>query len=260
LEIKTTRIRIGLLSGCMSRLFLPQVAPSATALLTACGFEVVLLDGFGCCGAPFREAGLRKKFRRQARNTVKAYLAAGELEAVVCDSGACAVTVRSYGRVLAKDADYADAARVFADKTQDLNGFLAKRTTLVTMSLANPGLGSLSHHDHCQTRHGLGTITEPRRLLASLPTPFRELPRGDQCCGAGGDYVLHHPKRSRAILSDKTAAILESGADTVVGDNPGCLLNMEAGLRIAKTSVRVRHMAEVLWTAVRNRRKDQHTI
>ncbi len=247
------RVRIGLLNGCMGRLFLPRVAPATTALLTTLGFEVVPLPGFGCCGAPYRESGLRKSFRRLARRTVQAYRAAGDLAAVVCDSGACAVTIRSYGRVLAKEADLGEAARELADKTLDLNGFLAQKTDLADRSASDPGLGSLTHHDHCQTRHGLGRITEPRRLLARLPTPFRELPRADQCCGAGGDYALHHPERGLAIGRDKTGAILESGADTVVGDNPGCLLSMEAGLRKAGSSIRVRHTAEVLWAAFRHR-------
>ena len=243
--------RIGLLSGCMGRLFLPDITPAAATVLTRLGFEVVILARFGCCGAPYRESGLRRAFLRQARRVFDEYRAAGPLQAVVCDSGACAVTVRSYGRVLAQAfPDQADAAQAFADKAHDLSGFLARHTDLATRRLADPGLGALTHHDHCQTRHGLGIMAEPRVLLSALPVPFRELPRADQCCGAGGDYTLRHPGSSGDILKDKTAAIIESGADTVVGDNPGCLLNMAAGLRGAGDPVRVRHLAEVLCAAL----------
>ena len=261
-------VRVGLLCGCMARLFSPGVAPSVVQLLTAMGIHVVVLEGFGCCGAPYRELGDRVRFLRQARHTLDLYLAAGPLDTVVCDSSVCAITARSYARALAKDAKYAKTAEDFSAKTKTLSQFLVKKwfdkpwqsegchdtAWRAACQLHDPGLGVLAYHDHCQARHGLGILSEPRALLRSLPTPCHELsritdPAHDGCCGTGGDYVLRHPGRSRNILQQTLVAIQESGVDTVVGENPGCLLSVAAGLEQMRSTVQVRHLAEVLWKA-----------
>lgn len=264
--------RVGLLCGCMARIFFPGVEASATQLLASLGFEVVILKEFGCCGAPFRESGDRKAFLRQARRTLDAFMAARSLDAIVCDSSVCAVTAHSYARALANDAIYATAAQEFSSKTATFSQFLTRFLELkpkdnptqsspdnrqaqtVVASAKDPGFGSLTYHDHCQTRYGSGIIAEPRSLLAALPVTYHELPHtthtsGHGCCGTGGDYLLRHPKRSQKILQDTLAAIRESGADTVVGENPGCLLNIASGLEQTHSAIRVRHLAEVLWAA-----------
>lgn len=246
--------RIGLLGGCMARLFYPAVAPSAARLLAQWGGEVALLDAFGCCGAPFRESGDRKNFLRQARRTLDAFRAVGPMEAVVCDSTVCAVTGHSYARALADEAGYREIAQEFSSKVQTLSQFLASRRRPLTPAPRDPGFGGLTYHDHCQARYGLGMMEEPRWLLTTLPIVYHERPScdtlsADGCCGAGGDYQLRHPKRSQAIRTEKLAAIFASGADTVVGENPGCLLHIAAGLEQSGSAIRVCHLAELLWAA-----------
>ncbi len=246
--------RIGLLCGCMARLFFPGVAPSAAQLLALWGVEVCLLEGFGCCGAPFREAGDRKGFLHRARRTLDAFLAAGPLQAVVCDSSVCAVTARRYARALADDATYAAAARDFSAKVQPLSPFLVKGVGKPTVLPKNPGFGHITYHDHCQARHGLGIMQDPRGLLTALPVVYHELWPPDEtvpdgCCGAGGDYQLRHPVRSQKIREQKLAAIHACGAEVVVGENPGCLLHIAAGLEKTGSAVQVRHLAEILYAA-----------
>ncbi|MEO5354838.1 MAG: (Fe-S)-binding protein [Magnetococcus sp. XQGC-1] len=246
--------RIGLLGGCMARLFFPEVTPSAAQLLGQWGEGVVPLEGFGCCGAPFREAGDRPAFLRQARRTLDAFHAAGDLLAVVCDSSICAVTAHSYGRALANDPTYATLAKNFSAKVQTLSQFLANRLEQWPPTPCDPGSGAITFLDHCQTRYGLGIIKEPRRLLSTLPILYRELTEIEStlfngCCGAGGDYQLRHPTRSQLIREQKLLAIRLSGADTVVGENPGCLLHIASGLEQTGSPVQVRHLADLLWTA-----------
>ncbi|MBF0583578.1 MAG: (Fe-S)-binding protein [Magnetococcales bacterium] len=254
LPLQTDCPRIGLLAGCIGRLFYPAVAPAAARLLAQQGGEVILLDGFGCCGAPFRESGARQPFLRQARRTLDAFVAAGPLQAVVCDSTVCAVTGRSYARALDHDPAYAAVAEDFARKLHTLSQFLASRLTPLTLTAKNPGFAAVTYHDHCQTRFGLGIIEEPRWLLATLPMRYHELAPKDPfssegCCGAGGDYQLRHPERSQQIRTAKLAAIQASGAELVVGENPGCLLHIATGLEQADSPVRVCHLAELLWAA-----------
>ncbi|MBF0158409.1 MAG: (Fe-S)-binding protein [Magnetococcales bacterium] len=243
--------RVALLGGCMARLFLPQIGLFARELLQRTGFDVVVLAGFGCCGAPFREHGDRPAFLRQARRLLDSFAVLGEVDHIVCDSSICVTTGRSYGRAMEKEERYATLAQQFSSKVADFSEFMAGQTDHGPWQGQNPGLGRLTWHDHCQILHGYGLSQPGRQLLRSLATPLHELPRSDRCCGAGGDYMLRFPQRSDAVRSDKLQAIADSGADTVVGLNPGCLMNLTAGLRQQGSPIRVRHLVEVLGCAAR---------
>ncbi|MBF0444390.1 MAG: (Fe-S)-binding protein [Magnetococcales bacterium] len=244
---KKAKIKAALLCGCMARLFHPRVAPSAANLLQLLDIEVTLMDGFGCCGAPFRESGKRELFIKQARKTLDAFKNIAEVDMVICDTSVCMVTVRSYARALSTDKKYAAIAKIFSDKIQSMEILLATGLPTVLPEGYNPPENSVTFHDHCQTQHGLGNKKEPRELLKIVAGSLSELPRGDRCCGAGGDYMLRYPELSHNIRKDKLAAIHESRAKTIVGSNSGCLLNIEAGLLQEKSSVQVRHLAEALW-------------
>nr|CRH07139.1 Conserved protein of unknown function. Putative Fe-S oxidoreductase [Candidatus Magnetococcus massalia] len=240
---------VALLGGCMARLFLPHVGMSAKALLQSLGYRVVTPKGFGCCGAPSRENGDREGFQRSVRSTLDAFGALDGVEAVITDSSVCTITARSYDKTMARDVEYKELAEVFSAKVMDLSTFLAEHHRKWQQAADDPGLGVLGFHDHCQLRHGLGTVSEPRALLQQLPVPAVEIPGDGFCCGAGGTYMLRYPSRSRAIRDLKLGELEASGAETIVAGNPGCLINLQAGLAEEGSPVKVRHMAEVLWQA-----------
>jgi glycolate oxidase iron-sulfur subunit len=244
---KKAKIRAALLCGCMARLFHPRVAPSAANLLQLLDIEVTLMGGFGCCGAPFRESGKRELFIKQAKKTLDAFRNITEVDMVICDTSVCMVTVRSYARALSSDEKYAQIAKTFSDKIQSMEVLLAKGLPTAVPKEYNIPEQSVTFQDHCQIQHGLGSKKEPRELLQKVAGSLTELPRGERCCGAGGDYMLRYSELSNNIRKDKIAAINESRAKTVVGSNSGCLLNIEAGLLQENSSVQVRHLTEALW-------------
>ncbi|MBF0371466.1 MAG: (Fe-S)-binding protein [Magnetococcales bacterium] len=246
------RPRVGLMAGCLARLFYPGVENASVHLLTQMGFEVVRPPDFGCCGASDLEGGKRGDLFKKARSNLLAFEALEPLEAIICDSATCAVTARQYGKILADDPQWRDQAERFSAKVQPLSRFLAQNHWPRHLTPHDPGLGELTFHDHCQTQNELGTIKEPRALLGALPVKLKELPRAERCCGAGGETMMRHPDASREIRRDKLAAIQASQADTVIGENPGCLLNIEAGLVQEKSPTQVRHLAEALWAAMNN--------
>ncbi|MBF0358240.1 MAG: (Fe-S)-binding protein [Magnetococcales bacterium] len=246
----TNTLKAALLCGCMARLFHPRTAPSTANLLKLLNIEITVLDGFGCCGSPFRESGNRKLFIKQAKKTLDAYIKIPEVDMVLCDTSVCMVTVRSYGRVLSADKKYAATAKKFSEKIQHLEVLLANRLPELTPEGYQPPDNSITFQDHCQTQHGLGTKKEPRQLLKTIAGPLSELPRAENCCGAGGDYMLRYQELSSKIRLDKLAAIDESGAKTVVGCNSGCLLNIEAGLTERHSKVKTMHLSEILWQSL----------
>ncbi|MBF0383836.1 MAG: (Fe-S)-binding protein [Magnetococcales bacterium] len=247
---KNAKTKAALLCGCMARLFHPRVAPSTANLLQLLDIEVTLMDGFGCCGAPFRESGNREAFIKQAQKTLDAFVDISEVDMVICDTSVCMVTVRSYARALASDKKYAETAKIFSEKVHSLELLLAEGLPNVIPEGFTPPDSSVTFQDHCQIQHGLGGKKEPRELIKKFAGSLTELPRGERCCGAGGDYMLRYQELSHKIREDKLAAIHQSGAKTVVGSNSGCLINIEAGLLQDKSSVQVRHLSEVLWQSL----------
>ncbi|MGN7613086.1 (Fe-S)-binding protein [Magnetococcales bacterium HHB-1] len=250
---KQTKGRVALLGGCMAKLFLPHVGLYAREMIEALGYETVVLANYGCCGAPYREQGEMKPFKRQAKKLLQAFSKAGRVDHVICDASVCAITTRSYGKAMGREEGFAELAKEFSGKIEDLSIFLSRHVEEGSPLVGDPGMGTLAFHDHCQTHHGLGTIEEPRRLLDALPVPRREIEGAGQCCGAGGDYMLRFPERSLAIRQSKLEAIRASGADTVVAGNPGCLMSLQAGLREQNSAIKVRHVAELFWAASHDR-------
>ncbi len=244
--------RVALLAGCMTRLFFSSVPQAAAHLIHHWGYPVVVLDQFGCCGAPYRESGDRARLRRQAIRILDLLHETGPWQAVVCDSSICAVTLHSYLRLLTGDLIYEDRARQLSARVQTLSQFLAASPAPVRRKKET--FAALTYHDHCQARHGLGIITEPRNVLRPVTERLLELrqtePLGaDGCCGAAGEYQLRHPVRSQAIRTPKVQAIQEQGPTVLVGENPGCLLHLAAGLDQEGAQTAVRHLAEVLYEA-----------
>ncbi|WP_193771099.1 (Fe-S)-binding protein [Candidatus Magnetaquicoccus inordinatus] len=244
--------RIALLAGCMNRLFFPSVATAACHVLHKWGFQGVLLDQFGCCGAPYRESGDRLRQRRQAQRTLDLLDATGPWQAVVCDSSICAVALRSTLRLFSGDPIYGDKARQWTEQVYTLSQFLANKPA-PHISKKLP-FASLAYHDHCQARQGLGIIMEPRTLLRPLSEQLLEVRQmqstsADGCCGAAGEYQLRHPQRSHSIRAFKLQAIQSSGVALLTGENPGCLMHLAAGLEEQRCNIVVRHLAEILYEA-----------
>ncbi|MBF0419528.1 MAG: (Fe-S)-binding protein [Magnetococcales bacterium] len=245
-------LRVALLCGCMGRLFYPTIQTSTTALLNTLGVQLTVLEGFGCCGAPHREGGDRHAFLRQARKVLDAYRPwADKVEIILCDSATCRITVLSYARALADDPRYATLGRQFSEKTVNITDFFSQRLFGQNVSLPHPGSQRIAFFDHCQTRHESVIINGLRKLNVALGAGWMELPASDQCCGAGGDTMLAHRRLSERIRSEKLKAIEMCGTDCIVGTNPGCMLNIEAGLKAVHSPVIVRHLVEILWESWR---------
>jgi len=241
-------LRAALLCGCMARMFYPHVADSVISLLSRLNVSLDLVQGFGCCGAPHRESGDREAFLRQAKKVLDGFSpVAGVVDVVVCDTAVCRITVSSYARALVNDPHYGPLAAKLSEKIVDFSELVFTRWSDRDSFFIQDTTQRIAFIDHCQTRHGYGITDHSRRLLAAISGRSIELPRSDQCCGAGGALMLSHRDHSERIRADKLKAIAESGVQVVVGTNAGCLLNVAAGLKGLHSSVQVVHLGEILW-------------
>ena len=181
--------------------------------------------------------------RRVARQFLRAFT---ESEVIVAPSGSCVSMVRNHYAALFRDdpAELA-AARAIGERTFELTEFLVHR--LGQTDLGATFSGRVTYHDSCHLNRELGIKAEPRALLRAVAgLELVELPDSERCCGFGGTFSIKFPEVSAAMARRKAERIVESGADTVVVGDPGCLLQMRGYLSRQGSRVRVRHIAELL--------------
>jgi glycolate oxidase iron-sulfur subunit len=245
------RHRVAFLAGCIANICFARLNEATVRVLQKNGCEVVVPEDQGCCGALHVHAGLRDEARELARRNIDAVVG-GNFDAIITNAAGCGSTLKEYDELLHEDAVYREKARQFKARMLDVTEFLA------SIEL-NPNLGpihaTVTYQDSCHLVHGQKIRNAPRQLLAKIPElQFREMPYADVCCGSAGIYNIVHNALSMQILRRKMEDVNATGASLIATANPGCMLQLEAGVRMYGTSQRVYHVVELLDLAYRNSR------
>jgi L-lactate dehydrogenase complex protein LldE len=236
-------VNVGLFVTCLVDLFRPNVGFAAIKLLEDAGCRVGVPESQTCCGQPAYNSGDRADTREIARATILAF---EPFDFVVAPSGSCASMIRKhYPPLFAEEPDFLPRAEAVAAKTHELVSFLTDimGVTAVDAAFAE----TVTYHDSCSGLRELGVEAQPRTLLKSVAgLDLKEMADSDVCCGFGGTFCVKYPDVSNAIVEKKTGRIAESGADTLLAGDLGCLMNMAGKLSREGRPIRVRHVAEVL--------------
>ena len=237
------RARVALLTGCVQAVVFGAHNRATARVLAKNGCDVVVPEGQGCCGALNAHGGDHARALALARRTIDAFEAA-RAEAVIVNTSGCGAHMKAYGRLLGADPAYAVRATRFAASVLDLAEFLARAPLRGPLS---PVPLTVTYHDPCHVVHGQKLRGEPRRLLAQIPgLRIVELTESDWCCGSAGIYNLTQPEMATRLLQRKVSHVLATGADAVVTANPGCILQIQAGLAAQRSAMRVLHLVELL--------------
>lgn len=206
--------------------------------LEANGYQVVEARGQACCGALHDHAGRRDTAGELVRRNVAALSAGADY--IVVNSAGCGA--------LLKDAAHFDpsaAAATMAERVKDVSELLA---------MAGPRSGAplpieVAYDAPCHLEHAQGVSKAPLAMLAAIPgLRVRRLPGSDKCCGSAGIFSLLNPAMARAVLDDKIGAIAAAvpRPALVLTGNPGCLMQIGAGLKAARLDIGVAHPVELL--------------
>ncbi len=235
--------RVGFFLGCVMSLVFAKTSARTVRVLAENGCEVVLPKAQRCCGAPHAGEGDFRTLRELARHNIDLFNGY-ELDYVVADCAACSAQTKEYAELLHDDPVYRERARAFAAKVRDITELLAE------IPLRQP-LGEVrrqvTYHEACHLCHAQGITKQPRQVLDAIPGLRRvELRESSWCCGSAGVYNITHAERAEKILARKLDNIAASGADTVAVGNPGCLLQLKAGVRERGLAVDVVHPIDLL--------------
>ncbi len=237
------RRRVGLLTGCVMPFLYPQTHEATVRVLERHGCQVVIPEEQVCCGALLIHNGDHETARRLARRNVDAFLAA-DVEAIIVNAAGCGAALKEYGDLLANDPEYAERAAHFSTLVRDVTEFLVDLPF-------QPGLGRLerrvTYQDSCHLAHAQRITAAPRELLAAIPgLELVEMENADRCCGSAGIYNVAQREMSSRLLADKMKAVAATEASVVATANPGCMLQLDAGLRLHGVKGTVAHVIEVL--------------
>jgi glycolate oxidase iron-sulfur subunit len=234
--------RVAFLSGCVMNEIFADTNEATIRVLARNGFRVVVPSRQQCCGALHLHGGFPDEAKRLARRNLDAF--PDDVDAIVVNSAGCGSTLKEYGELLAGDPKYAGRAAAFSARVRDVTELLADLPDTVPM---RPLPARVTYHDACHLAHGQQIRAQPRALLKRIPSlELVELDEADVCCGSAGSYNLVEPAMSKRLLERKVTNIAKSGATCVVAANPGCAMQIQAGLRRRGLAIRVVHPVDLL--------------
>jgi glycolate oxidase iron-sulfur subunit len=227
-----------LFRGCVMDTLFGHVHQATRRTLEANGYRVVEVPGQFCCGALHEHAGDRDGARALAMANIEAL--AGRADFVAVNSAGCGALLKDYGHLLGTG----DAGK-FGATVRDVSELLAERGP-------RPGARmnlEVAYDAPCHLQHAQRVHEAPLALLRAIPgLRLRLLPGSDRCCGSAGIYSVLRPQMARAVLEHKIAGLeaAEPRPHLVVTGNPGCLMQIGAGLRAARLPIGVAHPVELL--------------
>lgn len=227
---------------CLTDQLAPQIGEATVRILERLGHHVRFPAAQTCCGQPAFNDGFPDEAAALAARTVEIF---ADPAPIVVPSGSCATMLRHFYPGLLAASPQAESARAFASRTFELSVFLVH--VLGVTDVGARWSGRATYHDSCHLLRELGVRDEPRRLLAAVGgLELVEMPHPEHCCGFGGAFAVKFPEVSGAILDAKLDGIAAAGADAVVANDAGCLLQMAGGLARRGVAVRTLHLAEIL--------------
>ena len=231
-----------LLTGCVQAGLFSRVNAATARVLEANGYRVVPVPNQACCGALHAHGGDLETARALARRNVKAFEAA-DADFLAMNASGCGAAMAQYGSLLARDEAMGERARDIAGRVRDISQLLADRGPVAGAAIPL----RVTYDAPCHLLHAQGVAEPPIRVLRSVPElEVVPLDGAGECCGGAGIYGVTHPELGGWIGSDKVRSVLATGADAMVTGNPGCMMQIGAGLALAGSRVPVLHLVELV--------------
>lgn len=240
------RGRVGLLLGCVQRVFFDEVNQATARVLAAEGFDVFAPRNVRCCGALMLHSGSEDEALELAKRMIGAF---EDCDYVAVNAAGCGSSMKDYGDLLSDDEEWAERAKRFSDKVRDVSQLL---TDSEPVAARHPVPLKVAYHDACHLAHAQKVRSEPRQLLGAIPElELVEPAEWEICCGSAGIYNLLQPDAGQALGRRKAENLLATDAEAIASGNPGCTLQITAHLREQGRPLPIYHPIELLDRSLR---------
>ena len=233
---------VGVLEGCVQAGLYSRINNATARTLDANGFDVRVVTRQNCCGALHAHGGDLKSARRLARQNIEAF-ERERVDLIAVNAAGCGAAMKEYGTLFESDESFRDRAVAFSSRVRDVTELLAEAGP-------RPGAAvecSVAYDHPCHLLHAQNVSDAPLEVLAAVPgVEVRVVAEADECCGGAGLYGMTHPELGGQIGGDKVEAVRAEGAALACTPNPGCMMQIGAGLRMEGAAEGVVHPVELL--------------
>lgn len=226
--------RVAIFVGCAVNNLLPHLGHSLINVLLYLGYEVVLPKGEVCCGEPLRGLGLEEEAKRLANKNYETFSKLNT-DAILSLCPTCIVSLKVH---------YPKLIGLSLDNVMDISTFLSDKLEAGPESYSG-NFTTVTYHDPCHLKYSLGITSEPRRLIKLAGAELLEA-EGEGCCGFGGVFSMQYKDISGRLLKNRVEAYTNTGADAIITSCPGCMLQLDSGLKGSQTY----HLIELIEDAL----------
>ena len=221
----------------------PEVGDAMVHIFHKLGVPITCPTNQTCCGQPAYNSGYRHPAAIAAKHFIKIF---EDSDIIVCPSGSCVNMVRNHFPELFRDEPtWLRRAEELAGRVFELSEYLVDGVGAEDLGARHNG--KITYHDSCHLLRGLKIREQPRALIRNVAgAEFVEMNDSERCCGFGGAFSVKYPEISTAMLADKVKNIVNSGADTVIGCDMGCLMNIQGILSRVGSQIKTMHIAQLL--------------
>jgi glycolate oxidase iron-sulfur subunit len=245
------RYRVGVILGCVQRLFFSPVNEATVRVLTANGCEVIIPKTQGCCAALPAHQGQEEQAQALARQMIDSF-AETEVDYIIINAAGCGHTLKEYHHILKDDPEYAEKAKEFIAKVRDAQEFLIEVGITSELSPLTEEDLTIVYQDACHLLHGQKISLQPRQLLQKIPNvKLKEPIDAALCCGSAGVYNMLQPEVADELGRQKVDNLLNTGAKLIASPNPGCSLQIKKHLNLKGKDIPLMHPMELLDYAIR---------
>lgn len=229
---------------CIIDTLYPEIGEAVVQLLEESGVDVEFPTDQTCCGQPAFNAGMRSEARKMATHTIEVF--ENYPGDIIIPSGSCTGMVKhGYLELFSDDPSWLLRAQELAARTYEFTEYLVDILGIEQFNAQFQG--QITYHSSCHLLRDMGIDRQPQVLLKNIEgTNIIPLPKREECCGFGGLFSIEHPEISKEMLDRKINNFLESGADTLVACDAGCIAHISGGLHRKNLDRRVMHIAEIL--------------
>ena len=243
--VPAPRLRVALFSGCVQDFVYPEQLEAAVKLIAGRRVAMEFPMQQSCCGLPVEMMGEKDAAREVARQNVKA-IDLDSVDYILTLCASCASHLKNgYPRILADDPELGDRVAEFAHKVVPFSVFMEEILQVPAEAFGASGQ-KVTYHAPCHLCRGLGVTEAPHRLIRKSGATFLPAEEEQTCCGFGGTYSGKFPQISARILDKKLEDACKTGADVLVTECPGCVMQLRGGAVRRGVALKVEHLAEAL--------------
>jgi iron-sulfur cluster protein len=244
-DIKNPRYRIALFGGCVVDFVYPDEAKAFVELMKTHDVQVEYPMDQTCCGLPVQMMTEEETAKTVAVQNLKA-VQHENYDYILTLCASCGSHLKeNYPKIFGDKDPQSSQVEAFADKVIDFSSFMVNVLNVSPQEFDKSGR-KVAYHAPCHLCRGLNVTREPRELLKTAGMDYVPAKHEDVCCGFGGSYSFEFPEISSEILKRKLETVEETGAEVLVSDCPGCVMQLRGGMDKRGTDIVVKHIAEVI--------------